>query len=92
MTCLCSLEWRNPNCDLHGDAHQECVQVSCRRCSECVGQEHHWIDASDVEGPDDPDLDCKHCDAKAFTCEECDEEIAIAPNRRCRNCGGGKSS
>lgn len=36
----------------------------CRRCGECVGQEHHWID---------PGV-CKHCEA--FQCsasEDLDE-------------------
>jgi len=26
--CTCGPEWRNPWCDVHGDAHQECVQPS----------------------------------------------------------------
>jgi hypothetical protein len=25
--CICGPEWRNPNCDEHGDAHQACVEV-----------------------------------------------------------------
>ena len=39
----------------------------CRRCSECVGCEHHWI-------PDpcpDHDYVCKHCDAKGDMCLNC---------------------
>lgn len=33
----------------------------CRRCSECEGQEHHWLD--DVTDDEKPVLACKHCGA-----------------------------
>ena len=26
--CLCGPEWRNPNCDVHGNAHMECVDTA----------------------------------------------------------------
>ena len=38
--------------------------VACRRCSECVGQEHHWMENDDFEDESDPEFACKHCDAK----------------------------
>lgn len=37
----------------------------CRRCSECSGAEHHWIDGAA--------FGCKHCAATAAQCEGCDE-------------------
>lgn len=47
---------------------------TCRRCTECVGEEHHWL-TSMPECPEDgePFIPCKHCDARAALCEECFE-------------------
>lgn len=46
----------------------------CRRCSECVGCEHHWIDFyDDRKAPGITHL-CKHCPAAGFACEVCGGE------------------
>ena len=51
----------------------------CRRCTECVGEEHHWLTAI-PELPEDgaPYIPCKHCDARVWPivsdqpiCAEC---------------------
>ena len=41
--------------------------TACRRCSECVGCEHHWIEDPTPEH----DYVCKHCEAKGDMCLEC---------------------
>lgn len=35
----------------------------CPRCSECVGQAHHWIENSEFDDEGDPEFECKHCEA-----------------------------
>lgn len=53
----------------------------CRRCSECIGEEHHWLEH--CEDPDEVETDvepfvgfiCKHCEVRAFQCEQCDGPI-----------------
>lgn len=47
---------------------------TCRRCTECVGEEHHWL-TSMPECPEggEPFIPCKHCDERAALCEECGE-------------------
>ena len=45
---------------------------ACRRCSECVDQDHHW--SSEIRTDDAERLQCKHCDATAAECETCDGE------------------
>ena len=37
---------------------------ACRRCSECIGQAHHWLE-------DGYGVACKHCDAIAELCLSC---------------------
>ncbi len=49
----------------------------CRRCSDCPGQDHHWMDTVAYE--------CKHCDALAKACEDCMEAPASA-GRLCGDC------
>jgi hypothetical protein len=62
--------------------------MACRRCSECVGAEHHWIDNpgfgndeddDDPEMPGNPDYThtCKHCPALGSECSECDGDGVI---------------
>ena len=46
------------------------AEPECRCCSECVGQEHHWLENPDFEDEDDPEFACKHCDA---TCRAIDD-------------------
>ena len=49
---------------------------ACRRCSECQGENHHWIEH--CEEPEASEGDgfvgyiCKHCPARAEMCEHCD--------------------
>lgn len=49
-------------------------RMTCRRCTECEGQEHHWL-TSMPECPEggEPFISCKHCDERAALCEECGE-------------------
>jgi hypothetical protein len=68
--------------------------VNCRRCSECAGETHHWIENLDFSGGEIEDANefvCKHCDAVAFVCPECDEVVAAA-DTPCASCAapGGK--
>jgi DnaJ-class molecular chaperone len=52
--------------------------MECRRCSECEGSTHHWLDnddfgnaEDDAEGPTGNSHVCKHCDVVGDECEEC---------------------
>lgn len=51
--------------------------VPCRRCSECRGQSHHWMeefdDGDDETGAGDMWWGCKHCDVM-MPMEDCDED------------------
>lgn len=56
-----------------------------RQCSECIGCDHHWTIGDAQIDEDDPaaEYGCKHCDAEADCCDDCngfDEE--------CGACGG----
>lgn len=51
----------------------------CRRCSDCLGSDHHWMESSLVViHPDEPEsmepIDvCKHCTAIRFAwCDGCE--------------------
>lgn len=44
-------------------------KTKCRRCSECKGQEHHWL--QDIDENDNPILICKHCEA-TMPYEDCE--------------------
>lgn len=51
----------------------------CRRCSDCIGCEHHWVDDlvfenGDGEGEPVGDHVCKHCPVCGLTCDDCDGE------------------
>ena len=57
--------------------------MSCRRCSDCIGHDHHWLPNDDfgnddpdesweMEGPADVMYTCKHCPALGDECETCD--------------------
>jgi hypothetical protein len=35
----------------------------CRRCSECVGQEHHFLPMPEEDDDGEWVFPCKHCDA-----------------------------
>ena len=54
------------------------LMSECRRCSECLGNSHHWLDNPDggndpAESEHDPERThiCKHCDAVGDECDEC---------------------
>lgn len=65
---------------------------SCRRCSECTRQPHHWLTSMPEFEPADggePYIPCKHCDARAGICGECAEGPVWPPttnNQRCELC------
>jgi hypothetical protein len=74
-------QWR-----AHGSVSEEAEPLvkACRRCSECQGEEHHFLEH--VEHPDQSDDEttiteewagfiCKHCEVKADQCEQCDGPI-----------------
>lgn len=48
--------------------------MTCRRCSECPGAEHHWMDNYDAREETDPQFACKHCDVVGDECEACEGE------------------
>jgi hypothetical protein len=52
----------------------EPARATCRRCLECIGQDHHWL-TSMPECPEggEPFIPCKHCPARAGVCVECGE-------------------
>lgn len=62
----------------------------CRRCSECEGHEHHWID----DCGDDDDLiyeyACKHCGALGVECISCCGEGVLddEDEKECDRCWG----
>ena len=49
--------------------------TTCRRCSECRNNSHHWIDNTDDPGDDIservPTHICKHCDQQGYECPAC---------------------
>jgi len=48
------------------------LSSSCRRCSECEGQEHHWIEANDRFSSR---YECKHCPAQCFAVDDDDDPL-----------------
>lgn len=56
-------------------------EPACRRCGECIGCDHHWMEEvtyATYDENDDPldaepiaDRVCKHCPAIGNECEEC---------------------
>lgn len=46
----------------------------CRRCSECVGSEHHWMDLFDERKAPGATHGCKHCPAAGRECDLCGGE------------------
>lgn len=68
---------------------------ACRRCSECVGMNHHWTPGP--LAPDDPewqpgDYACKHCEQRGDGCPECEEDgcetEGVMSSDPCGKCGG----
>lgn len=76
----------------------------CRRCSDCVGMSHHWMDNTDF-GDEDERIEnnstthvCKHCEAMGDECGECNGEGEVDTGGQtpwgewisvpCPECGG----
>jgi hypothetical protein len=54
--------------------------MACRRCSDCEGHTHHWLE--DLMAEDDPefqpgDYGCKHCPQRGDECGTCGGEGCI---------------
>lgn len=49
--------------------------AECRRCSECEGEDHHWIENTDFSDEGDPEFQCKHCPAY---CDSEDDQDGLA--------------
>jgi hypothetical protein len=47
----------------------------CRRCSECEGMPHHWLENTAFEEAGDPEFECKHCEA---VCDSADDDDGFA--------------
>lgn len=41
--------------------------TTCWRCSDCTGQDHHWIEAGDLYSSR---YECKHCRAQCFVVDD----------------------
>jgi hypothetical protein len=56
----------------------------CRRCSECRGEEHHWMTAIPDVWEDDGTMiiPCKHCEAvaTALMCDNCGDVEPLPPD------------
>lgn len=37
--------------------------LACRRCSECEGEDHHWMYVGEADDDGEPLMSCKHCEA-----------------------------
>lgn len=67
------------------------MTTDCRRCSECQGEEHHFLpDAAEFENDEgnecEPFIPCKHCDARAAICDECMGPVFPAGPELCEDC------
>lgn len=61
----------------------------CRRCTECQGQEHHFLPLAEWdEQAEEFYYPCKHCDARARCCSECEDAIwpVVEGVERCGYC------
>lgn len=65
----------------------------CRVCSECDGNHHFSESGLVVPEPDDEFIDgppshyvCKHCDAIAHVCDDCDGPIFPTGTTLCADC------
>jgi hypothetical protein len=70
-------------------AERDVKPENCRRCSECVGQEHHFLPIAEWdEVAQDFYYPCKHCDQRAPACFECEEAIwpVVDDSGRCAEC------
>ncbi len=59
---------------------------ACRRCSECRGENHHWLEESRPPPPNGDGFNgyvCKHCEATAEMCDDCTG--AVEPGHVCED-------
>ncbi len=58
---------------------------TCRRCSECVGEHHHWLVICAEVDDDLITFRCKHCDAttEGVDCEACGDIVPAAASHLC---------
>ena len=42
---------------------------ACRRCSECIGEDHHWLEGEYTD-TGAHGYECKHCEAATGICPE----------------------
>ena len=54
------------------DAYPRRKLMTCRRCSVCVGMDHHWLEDVDEADPPAYTHRCKHCPALGLLCDDCD--------------------
>jgi hypothetical protein len=70
--------------------------ADCRRCSECIGQDHHFLEHAE-EPTDDNDEGfagyiCKYCEVKADLCESCDGPVYPTTGAtKCADCTAGRN-
>lgn len=74
--------------------------MPCRRCSECRGCSHHWLEnedfggdeSDDNENPTGNDYVCKHCDVVGNECPVCHGEgylnLSDTDVSDCKRCDG----
>lgn len=53
--------------------------TQCRRCTECVGEAHHWLEGAEMDGEDEDWVGwiCKHCLATSEMCTDCGGPEAV---------------
>jgi hypothetical protein len=64
--------------------------IACRRCSECRGESHHWLEESAPPPPNGDGFNgyvCKHCETRAEMCDDCGG--AVEPGHVCEDEEGG---
>jgi hypothetical protein len=77
---------------------QPAKKPACRRCAECVGEDHHWSFEYVVWADDEPEhpaaeqgldcwLTCKHCDEWKPYPDDDNENTASTINLSCGKCG-----
>ena len=71
---------RCDECDGHGcpdcnETGKRKANYECRRCSDCRGEQHHWIEDCGDDDDDGQFYACKHCDATANACGNCSSPV-----------------
>lgn len=73
------------------------AETTCRRCSECEGAEHHFLEHCDdpaaTPAGEEPFAGyiCKHCEQKADMCDECSGPIWPHTGQTvCADCTAGR--